>query len=77
MLAGNLRGPRVVIDTNVLVSGLAYPSGAPARILRAVLTGKIALISSRFIADETIRVLPLPAIPDESSGSFRIALPAA
>ena len=49
---------RVALDTNVLVSALAYPAGIPGRILAACLQGSLDLILSRFILDEMIRVLP-------------------
>jgi len=49
---------RVVIDTNVLVSGLAYPESIPGRILAAWRHGGILVVLSRFILDEMVRVLP-------------------
>lgn len=49
---------RVVLDTNVLVSGLAYPQSIPGRILAAWRQGGIAVVLSRFILDEMVRVLP-------------------
>jgi putative PIN family toxin of toxin-antitoxin system len=49
---------RVVIDTNVLVSGLAYPQSIPGRILAAWRQGAIAVVLSRFILDEMVRVIP-------------------
>jgi len=49
---------RVVIDTNVLVSGLAYPQSIPGRIVAAWRQGGIAVVLSRFILDEMVRVLP-------------------
>lgn len=54
---------RVVLDTNVLVSGLAYPASIPGRILAAWRQGSLRVILSRYILDEMIRVLPrLPRI---------------
>lgn len=56
-------GLRVVLDTNVLVSGLAYPAGAPGRIVTAWRQGSLEVVLSRYILDEMIRVLPrLPRI---------------
>lgn len=49
---------RVVIDTNVLVSGVAYPHSVPGRILQAWQLGSVEVALSRFILDEMARVLP-------------------
>lgn len=49
---------RVVLDTNVLVSGLAYPGSLPGRILDIWRQGGLAVVLSRYILDEMIRVLP-------------------
>ncbi len=58
-----MAGVRVVLDTNVLVSGLAYPGSIPGRILEAWRQGGIEVILSRYILDEMVRVLPrLPRI---------------
>jgi putative PIN family toxin of toxin-antitoxin system len=55
---------RVVLDTNVLVSALAYPGSIPGRILNAWHEGELDLVLSRYILDEMVRVLPrLPRIP--------------
>jgi putative PIN family toxin of toxin-antitoxin system len=51
-------GLRVVLDTNVLVSGLAYPGGVPGMILSAWQQGSLNLVLSRYILDEMVRVLP-------------------
>ncbi len=54
---------RVVLDTNVLVSGLAYPGSVPGCIVTAWRQGSLDVVLSRFILDEMIRVLPrLPRI---------------
>jgi putative PIN family toxin of toxin-antitoxin system len=47
---------RVVLDTNVLVSGIFY-SGPPAAILQAWKAGKISLVTSQAILSEYKRVL--------------------
>jgi putative PIN family toxin of toxin-antitoxin system len=61
-------GVRVVLDTNVLVSGLAYPGSLPGRILSAWQQGGLDVVLSRYILDEMIRVLPrLPRIALSSS----------
>jgi len=58
-----MAGVRVVLDTNVLVSGLAYPGSIPGRILSAWRQGGLDVVLSRYILDEMIRVLPrLPRI---------------
>jgi putative PIN family toxin of toxin-antitoxin system len=49
---------RVVLDTNVLVSTLAYPGSIPGLILAACQLGSLKLLLSRYILDEMIRVLP-------------------
>jgi putative PIN family toxin of toxin-antitoxin system len=56
-------GLRVVLDTNVLVSGLAYPGSVPGRIVSAWRQGGLDVVLSRYILDELVRVLPqLPKI---------------
>jgi len=47
-----------VLDTNVLVSGIAYPMSIPGRILGAWRQGAIEVILSHYILDELARVLP-------------------
>jgi putative PIN family toxin of toxin-antitoxin system len=49
---------RVVLDTNVLVSGLAYPGSIPGCILNAWRQGGLEIVLSRYILDEMVRVLP-------------------
>ena len=49
---------RVVLDTNVLVSGLAYPDSVPGRIVNVWCQGGLNVALSRYILDEMIRVLP-------------------
>ena len=58
MSGGSDRGLRVVLDTNVLVSAFAYPDGVPGKIVRAFLSGGLRVVLSRYILDETARVLP-------------------
>jgi len=54
---------RVVLDTNVLVSGLAYPGSVPGRIVTAWRQGSLDVALSRYILDEMVGVLPrLPRI---------------
>jgi putative PIN family toxin of toxin-antitoxin system len=49
---------RVVLDTNVLVSGIAYPESVPGRIVRVWRQGGLDVVLSRYILDEMSRVLP-------------------
>jgi putative PIN family toxin of toxin-antitoxin system len=51
-------GLRVVLDTNVLVSGLAYPGSVPGRLVAAWHQGGLDVVLSRSILDEMVRVLP-------------------
>ena len=51
------------MDTNVLVSGLAYPDSIPGRIVGAWRVGAVDVVLSHYILDEFVRVLPrLPRI---------------
>jgi len=49
---------RVVLDTNVLVSGIVYPTSVPGRIVTAWRMRRIDVVLSHFILDEMKRVLP-------------------
>lgn len=49
---------RVVLDTNVLVSGLAYPGSIPGKIVEQWRLGGLQVVLSRYILDELARVLP-------------------
>jgi putative PIN family toxin of toxin-antitoxin system len=51
-------GLRVVLDTNVLVSGLAYPASTPGRVLSLWHQGALHVILSHYILDELVRILP-------------------
>jgi len=51
---------RVVLDTNVLVSGLLSASGPPAWIVEAILTGSIELALDMAIREEYEEVLGRP-----------------
>ena len=48
---------KVVLDTNVLVSGLLNPNGAPASILNLVVNSRIQLLYDNRIVQEYIEVL--------------------
>ena len=58
---GTLEVIRVVLDTNVLVSGLLF-GGIPGKLLDLWKTGKIRLIMSREMLDEFLRVLAYPKL---------------
>lgn len=43
---------KIVLDTNVLVSGLLSPQGAPATVLRSVLAGSVSICVDERILSE-------------------------
>lgn len=49
---------RVVLDTNVLLSGIAYPGSLPGKIITAWQHGSVEVVLSNFIIEELRRVLP-------------------
>ena len=49
---------KIVLDTNVLVSGLAYPNSIPGKIVTTWRQGGLDVVLSRYILDELARVLP-------------------
>jgi putative PIN family toxin of toxin-antitoxin system len=49
---------QVVLDTNVLLSGIAYPGSVPGKIMTAWRFGSINVLLSNFIIEELRRVLP-------------------
>jgi putative PIN family toxin of toxin-antitoxin system len=51
-----------VIDTNVIVSGLLNPHGPPARVLDAVLKGRLKLVYDARILAEYRNVLSRPRL---------------
>lgn len=48
---------RIILDTNVLVSGIAYPSSIPGKIMAAWRAGSIEMLLSNYILDELRIVL--------------------
>jgi putative PIN family toxin of toxin-antitoxin system len=62
---------RVVLDTNVLVSGLAYPGSVPGKILGIWRQGGLDVALSRYILDEMVRVLPRLSRISLSSAEIR------
>lgn len=49
---------RVVLDTNVLLSGIAYPASVPGKILAAWRHGSVEVLLCTHILEELRRVLP-------------------
>ncbi len=54
--------PRVVLDTNLFVSGLISPAGTPHQLLRLWEQEQITLLTSAELISEVARVLQRPAI---------------
>jgi putative PIN family toxin of toxin-antitoxin system len=54
--------PRLVVDTNIIVSGLITSGTPPAKILDAIHNKKITLLISDEIIGEYLRVLEYPHI---------------
>jgi uncharacterized protein len=52
--------PRVVLDTNVVVSALLKPQGLEDQVLRLSLAGRLLLCTSPAVLEEYARVLPSP-----------------
>ena len=48
---------RLLLDTNIIVSGLLSPKGAPGKLVRAWLDGRFELVTSEEQLDELRRVL--------------------
>lgn len=46
---------RLVLDTNMLVSGLLFPDGPPSRLVKAWRSGAFDLVISDFVIDELTR----------------------
>ena len=61
-MADNKIRPRLVIDTNVFVSGLISAAGSPAQILKAIQRRKAIHLVSDPIVEEYLRVLDYPQI---------------
>lgn len=49
---------RLVLDTNILLSGIAYPGSLPGKIITAWRHGSVEIVLSSFILEELRRVLP-------------------
>lgn len=64
--------PRVVLDTNVIVSGIGW-GGAPAAILDAVSDGQLVLVTSASLLAELRRVLEYPKLAKVIRGGAQLA----
>ena len=64
--------PRVVLDSNVIVSGLGW-SGPPARVLDAALDGRLVLVTSPPLLAELRRVLAYPKLAKVLDGGEQLA----
>ena len=53
---------RVVLDTNVLLSGLIVPDSGPGRIIRAWREARLDLVLAEMMLDEIRRILDYPKI---------------
>jgi putative PIN family toxin of toxin-antitoxin system len=53
---------RVIVDTNVLVSGFLFPSGPPAKIVNAILRGALVPVMSHATLSELEAVLSRPRL---------------
>ena len=58
---------RIVLDTNVLVSGLLNPNGAPGRIVDLILGGRNQVLYDDRILAEYLDVLTRPELTIETS----------
>jgi uncharacterized protein len=65
---------RVCLDTNIIISGLASPNHAPARLLQLWLDGRFTLVTSEWQLAEFRRVSRYPQIrtrvPARLAGHF-------
>lgn len=62
---------KAVIDTNILVSGLGNPFGAPAKLIFLWLDGQFVLLFSKPIFEEYSRILlNHPNVPRNKAASF-------
>ncbi len=56
------KSPRVVLDTNVLVSGTIVRNGLPARLVTLAIERRITLVVSSYLLAEYLAVLQRPHI---------------
>lgn len=69
---------RLVLDTNVLVSGLLFPGGPPSRLVKAWRAGAFDLVISDFVIEELVRtwghLAPRLKVPPNDLADFLDAL---
>lgn len=53
---------RIVVDTNVLISGTIAESGFPAQIVDAAIEGRVQFVVSTILIDEYLEVIERPRI---------------
>ncbi len=53
---------KVVLDTNILISGMGRSSGPPGRIFDAWLSGRFDLVTSEPLIDELMAALAYPKV---------------
>ena len=63
---------RVVIDTNVWVSGMGFPDGPPGKILAAARKGLVQPLASWKLAEEIVEVLRRPRIQRLGIGEWHV-----
>ncbi len=61
-MEGDTASPRLVIDTNIFISGLISATGPPAQILKVIRDKKAVHLVSDPIVEEYLRVLDYPRI---------------
>ena len=57
-----MQAVRAVVDTNVWISALLNPGGAPARVRRALQDGRFELVASAAMLAELVRVAASPRL---------------
>lgn len=60
---------KVVLDTNILISGIGWPDGPPGQIVSAWLDGGIDIVVSEALLDEFKRVTRYPKIQQRLDGA--------
>ena len=63
--------PKIVLDTNVLISGFLSPQGIPAQILLQAAGGKLQACYNQAILDEYERILSRPGFKFEATPEER------